>query len=374
MWKRMWTLFHARNKEYYRDRSALGWNLLFPFLVIIGFSMLFSEDKQVLYKVGVVHAMVPAAAQEQQASRHMDPGTAGLELRSARGPVSRNTAAFIEQYKNFKNTRFIEFVEFNSSDAALEKLLHHRLDLVIDPVSGQYWVSRSSPKGYVVEKLLFAAEENPTYGFRKQSITGREVPYIEWLFPGILGMNMMFSALFGVGYVVVRYRKNGALKRLSVTPVTPFEFLTAQVISRMFLLMVTTTIVYIGCALLYGFQCQGSYAGLFFVFALGGFSMVSLALLIASRSSSEEFAGGILNILSWPMMFLSEVWFSLEGAKPWVQKVSKLFPLTYMIDCARKITNDGAGLYELRWQILVLTLMSAFFLILGSLLFKWQKS
>jgi ABC-type multidrug transport system permease subunit len=102
--------------------------------------------------------------------------------------------------------------------------------------------------------------------------------------------------------------------------------------------------------------------------------MISLGLLIASRSSSEEFAGGVLNVLSWPMMFLSEVWFSLEGAKPWVQKASKIFPLTHMIDCARRIMNDGAGLYELRWQVLVLAGMSAFFLVLGSLLFKWQKS
>ena len=101
--------------------------------------------------------------------------------------------------------------------------------------------------------------------------------------------------------------------------------------------------------------------------------MISLALLIASRSNSEEFAGGILNIVSWPMMFLSEVWFSLEGARPWVQKFSLAFPLTHMVSGARKIMNDGVSIFELQTQIIVLTTMSIFFLLTGSLLFKWHK-
>jgi len=184
----------------------------------------------------------------------------------------------------------------------------------------------------------------------------------------------MFSALFGVGYVVVRYRKNGALKRLSTTPVKPFEFLTAQVLSRMFILLVTTVLVYIGSTLIYNFECRGSYLSLIFVFILGGFSMISLGLLISARSSSEEFAGGLLNIITWPMMFLSEVWFSLEGAKPWVHRVSQLFPLTHMIDAARKIMNDGYTLLDVRYQVLVMLGMTALFLLSGSLLFKWQKN
>ncbi len=100
--------------------------------------------------------------------------------------------------------------------------------------------------------------------------------------------------------------------------------------------------VYAGCAVLYGFSCRDRTDALL-VFAVGGFSMVPLGLLVASRSSSEEFAGGVLNLLSWPMMFLSEVWFSLEGGRDWVQKLAKVFPLTHMIDAARRVMTDGAG-------------------------------
>ena len=101
--------------------------------------------------------------------------------------------------------------------------------------------------------------------------------------------------------------------------------------------------------------------------------MISLGLIVACRSSSEEFAGGILNLITWPMMFLSEVWFSLEGAQPWVRHFSKMLPLTHLTDGARKIMNDGAGLFEIKVHLITLTLMSCAFLLIGSLMFKWQK-
>ena len=112
----------------------------------------------------------------------------------------------------------------------------------------------------------------------KEPIQGREIRYIDWLFPGILGMNMMFSALWGVGYVVVRYRKNGVLKRLKATPLTAFEYLSAQMLSRIFLLMFTLVVVWVGCDLIFSFQVRGPYLDLFVVFLLGSLSLTALGL------------------------------------------------------------------------------------------------
>jgi ABC-type multidrug transport system permease subunit len=344
MLTRIWTLFKARNWEFLRDRSAFAWNILFPFMVIVGFSLIFSDDRQILYKVGII------------------------------SPMKMAVPADDIQLQSFEKMKYIEFIPFKTEDHALYNLLHHRIDLLIDQSKGVYWTSKTSPKGYIAEQLLKSSAINQNIQLRKETVKGVEIPYIEWLFPGILGMNMMFSALFGVGYVVVTYRKNGVLKRLSVTPLRPWEFITSQILSRMFLLLLTTGIVFIGCKLLYGFSVRGSYLSLLLVLSLGGFSMISLALVVASRSSSEEFAGGILNLITWPMMFLSEVWFSLEGAEPWVQKVSQIFPLTQMIDAARKIMNDGASLQDVQSNLILLSLMSLLFIITGSLLFKWQKN
>jgi len=352
MIRRIWTIFKARNNEFFRDRAAYGWNLLFPFLIIIGFSIMFSEEQQTLYKVGIVyeHGSEPA-------------------LNSENITVS---VADDAQFLIFKKTKYIEFLDFSVFQTALDKLKHHRLDFLINPNTKQYWLSTTSPKGYIVEKLLQAGSESTESLYTQKKITGSEIPYAEWLFPGILGMNIMFSALYGVGYTVVRYRKNGVLKRFSVTPLRPFEFLAAQIISRMYLLTLTTLIVFLGCMVIFDFKCNGSYLSLLVVFLIGGFSMISVGLVIAARSSSEEFANGVLNLISWPMMFLSEVWFSLEGAKPWAKTLSALLPLTHLIDGARKIMNDGASLFDIRYQITMLTGMAIFFFITGSVFFKWN--
>ena len=332
-----------------RRFAGFGWNIIFPFLIILGFSLMFTEDRQVLYKIGVIG---PSAASEQKAL----------------SPVQQR------EWKGFRSMRYLEFIPLESEAEGMNKLSHHRLDLVLDPAKGRYWVSRTSPRGYIAERMLQSSGQEARGSFVREAVRGEEIPYIEWLFPGILGMNIMFSALFGVGYVVVRYRKNGVLKRMSVTPLRPWEFLTAQVLSRMFLILATTVIVYAGCSLIFGFTCHGSYLSLVLIFALGGFSMVTLGLVVASRSSSEEFAGGVLNVISWPMMFLSEVWFSLEGANPWIKKLSLICPLTPLTTGARRIMNDGASLGDIGFHILTLTVMSAVFLAAGAFFFRWQKA
>jgi ABC-type multidrug transport system permease subunit len=154
-------------------------------------------------------------------------------------------------------------------------------------------------------------------------VEGRALRYVDWLLPGLLAVNMMFSCLFGVGYVIVRYHKIGVLRRFKATPLSAFEFLAAQVGSRFLLVMAVTIIIYIGTDVFLDFLMLGSYALLFLVFTAGALCLIALGLLFAARTASEELAGGLLNLVSWPMMLLSGAWFSLEGTPGWIQM---LFP------------------------------------------------
>jgi ABC-type multidrug transport system permease subunit len=207
----------------------------------------------------------------------------------------------------------------------------------------------------------------------KQEIQGVQIRYIDWLFPGIIGMNIMFSSLFGVGYVIVRYRRIGVLKRLKATPVTALEYLTAQLASRVLILLASSSLVWVGCDFLFSFHMQGSYLDVFAVFFCGTLCLVSLGLIVACRGTNEEVTNGVINFISWPMMFLSEVWFSIEGASGWVKTVAKALPLTHFLSAARKIINDGATLAQVSPEIGILLGMSLVFLIIGSLFFSWTK-
>ena len=345
--KRVWVMFKARNYEFFRDKASFGWNFLFPFLLVAGFGILFGGREYVEYKIGVFPA-----------------------------PAGTLAAETIEVPAGLRDTRFLQFVGFASRDEALAKLRHHKVDLVIQAGSPphRYWTSDESHKGYLVEKIFQAGMMPPDalLASRKGQVPSNPIRYIDWLFPGILAMNMMFSALWGVGYVVVRYRKNGTLRRLKATPLTAFEYLTAQMLSRLFLLMFTLMVVWFGCDLIFKFNVAGSLIDIFLMFFLGSLSLAALGLVLAARGVSEEFTTGILNFISWPMMFLSEVWFSLEGAPQWVKQVAQVFPLTQLLQGIRKITNDGATLTGVLPEIGILAGMTILFLAAGAYLFSWD--
>ncbi|MEW5908749.1 MAG: ABC transporter permease [Thermodesulfobacteriota bacterium] len=346
--KRLWAIFKARNLEFFRDRSALGWNFVFPFLIVAGFGVIFGGKGYTEYKVGLA------------------PYSGRIESGSS-----------VDIPSDFKELRYTEFVGFQTLEEGLETLRHHKIDLLIriDATPFQYWVDDTSPKGYILEKAFRGsfAEMTDDLPASRMEFKGKRIRYIDWLFPGILSMNMMFSALWGVGYIVVRYRKNGVLKRLKATPLTAFEYLTAQVLSRIFLLMFTLTVVWAGCHLIFSFEVAGFYLDLFAVFFVGGLSMSAMGLLVASRGTSEEFADGVLNFITWPMMFLSEVWFSIESAPRWIKTFAQTFPLTHMLKAARMIMNDGASLRDVSLEIGILLSIALVCLTLGASLFSWNK-
>jgi len=331
--RRLLSVFHARNLEFLRDRGTLIFSLLLPVMLVIGMGFVFGGPPRPLFKVAVLGAAVEA---------HTHP---------------------------FLAERYVQFVPLANESDALRKLTHQQVDLLVDFAGGtRYWVNTDSPKGYVVERLLLAAEP----GAQRQPVTGKAVRYIDWLFPGILGMNMMFSCLFGVGYVVLRYRKSGFLKRLHATPLTAFEFLSAQVLSRLSLILFVTLVLYLGIGTIIGFHSAGNPLLLALLAVLGALSMIALGLTIAARFSSDELVGGLLNVLTWPMMLLSGIWFSLEGSPRWVQWVAHIFPLTHLLDAARAVMLDGAGLAQIAPNLLYLAATTLVFLAFGAWSFRWR--
>jgi ABC-type multidrug transport system permease subunit len=331
--RRIAAIFVARNREFVRDRSALAWSILLPLVIVFGFAFAFSGEAPERFTIGVL------------------------------GPAPEDAAAMQLEH--------VDHVAFEALEPALEKVRRHEIDLLIEPSAQRYWVSDASPNGYVLERVL-AGVNTADSAYERHSVPGRTIRYVDWLVPGLLAMNMMFAALFGVGFVIVRYRKNGVLKRLKATPLTPSEFLVAQLGSRLIIIVAVTAAIFAGSNAILDYPVRGSYLDLLLVLILGGICLVSLSLTIAARTASEELAGGLLNMISWPMMFLSGVWFSTEGLHPWLQHLALALPLTHVIEAARAVMIDGAGFLRILPHLGVLALMSAAFLVIGARLFRWE--
>lgn len=336
--QRLFAMTWARTLEFLRDRSALSWNMLVPVIMVAGIAWVFSGPGQPLFKVAVI----------------------------ADAPLQASTHPFL-------GTEHVRFYKEDDLDGAVRKVQRHRIDMLVDLRStpGKYWVNDENPKGYVLEKLL-AGIDGPK--LERQAAAGAAIRYVDWLVPGVLGMNMMFSCLFGIGYVIVRYRKSGYLKRLNATPLTALEFIVAQLISRLTLILLITVAVFAGTNSFLHFRMEGSYLDLFIVTLVGSVAMIAMGLVISARVTSEELAGGLLNVLSWPMMVLSGVFFSVDGAPPVLQKAADLFPLTHLLNAARAIMLDGATLGELVYPLSVLGAMAIVFLALGASVFRWRQT
>ena len=333
--RRFLAILTARNREFLRDRSTMAWNTVFPVLIVISFAYAFTIDNRDLFNVGIL----------ADTERSSDTQTA-----------------------SFLNIEHIHFFHVRELASAITKVERHQIDMLLDLRQRRYWINSQSANGYILEQLLLRSGGNMI----KQTVSGEEIRYVDWLIPGILGMNVMFSSLFGVGYVIVRYRKNGVLKRLKATPLSAFEFLSAQVVSRLWLIVLLTTLIFTGTNLLVGFRMYGSYITLLVVLTLGTLSMISLGLIIAARMRSEEAANGLLNLISWPMMLMSGVWFSLEGSPAMVTKAAQLLPLTHAVGAARAVMIDGASMQDIGYNLGVLSLMTALFMFIGACSFRWE--
>ena len=326
--------------EFVRDRGTFFWNLLFPVFLVLGFAFAFSGGDDQLFKVGVVGPVDP-----------------GLKLTG------------MEQ---------VLVVPYDDEDSARQKLERHQIDFLVNSATSTFAINKESSKGRFVRDLFIAQQAASLAGsggariYSESFVTGKATRYVDWIVPGVIGMNMMFSSLFGVGYVIVRYRKNGVLKRFKATPVSALNFVGAQAASRLVIVLLTSIFVFAGTNLFLHFMMRGSYLDLLLVTTLGILCMISIGLVFASRMRSEELAGGVLNLITFPMLALSGVFFSLEGSPQILRTISRGFPLTHFIEAARKIMLDGATLVQVAPNLLVLGGLTVAFLLLSAVLFKWE--
>lgn len=329
--KRFLAVFYARNLEFFRDKVTFIWNLLFPIFLIFGFAFAFSEDNSSTYKIGI--------------SGH-------TEIRY-----------------DFFEYKYLQFIQYDSIEDSLKKLTHHQIDMIIDLDNNTYYINNESSNGYLVERILLSDRKQ---NFKKETVTGQKIRKVDWFVPGVLGMNIMFGCLMGVGFVIIRYRKNRVLKRFKATPLHAYEFIIAQLFSRFFIVAFMSTVIYVGTNSFLHFKMEGSYIDLIIITIISIFCHISLGLLFSSRIKSEEVGSGIINIIVWPMMFLSGIFFSLEGTPKSLQIVSRIFPITHFIEGARKIMLDGAGLMEISNNLFFLIASTVVLLVISAFLFKWE--
>jgi ABC-type multidrug transport system permease subunit len=196
-------------------------------------------------------------------------------------------------------------------------------------------------------------------------------PYTAYLLPGLLGLNLLVMGVFSTGIIDVMLRQKGGYKRLATTPLPRSVYLAASVTVRLIVVIFAAAALLGVGRLVFGIHCQGSLLALAALLLLGAACFISLGYVLGSLVRSVETYNGVSNLVFLPMMLLSGVYFSLDGAPVWLQRSVDLLPLAPLLHALRAVYIDGASLASQGGQIAVVAAWSLGLFTLAARRFKW---
>jgi ABC-type multidrug transport system permease subunit len=364
-------LTRSRLREFWRDPAALFWVFCFPILLAAGLGVAFRNRPPDPVRVVVV-VPVTAAPAGPTPSSSGDAARVAQVLEAAQGfVVERLPEADAALRLRRGQTDLLVLVD---GPAATDSGTN---DATAPKAAYTYRFDDTRPESRyarlaVDDALQRAAGRADTATTADARVTEPGSRYIDFLMPGLIGMNLLGGSMWGLGFGIVEQRKRKLLKRLAGTPMRRRDYLLSMLLSRLFFLVIeVVALVAIG-RVAFGVAVQGSHVAVLAVCVLGGFAFTGLALLLAARPSSTEAASGWLNAAVMPMWILSGTFFSAARFPDWLQPIVQALPLTAMNDALRAVINEGQPLATQGGELAILAAWGTITFAIALRIFRWQ--
>lgn len=339
-------LFLYRMRTFYREPEAMFWTYGFPILLTLALGLAFRSKPAEVIAVDIV------------ASDH----------------ASEIKAKILEQDDIFD-------IEINPPDVCTDRLRYGKTSIVVkgegltDPVEYQYDPTR--PESTLARAKIDDALQR-AIGGRKDpiTVTNNEVTepgarYIDFLVPGLLGMNLMGGGLWGCGFVLTDMRVKKLLKRLIATPMRKSDFLLSLIGGRL-VFTIPELLALLGSGwLVFNVRIEGGIINIVLMALIGALSFAGIGLLVASRAEKIETISGLMNLVMLPMWLCSGVFFSYERFPDVLMPFIKALPLTQLNDALRAIILEGSSIFDQGIPILILTAWGAVSFVLAVKWFRW---
>ena len=196
--------------------------------------------------------------------------------------------------------------------------------------------------------------------------------YVDWLIPGIVGLSIMGTSMWGIGFAIVQARMRKLLKRLVASPMRKHEYLLAQVAGRLVLLAPEAGAPLIFGVLILGMPIRGSVVSTCIICLVGALAFGGIGLLLASRARTFEAISGLMNLSTVPMWVVSGVFFSSTNFPQAMQPMIQALPLTALVNALRSVVLDGAALQDVMRELGVLAAWGAGSFLLALRIFRWR--
>jgi ABC-2 type transport system permease protein len=332
----------ARLREFWRDPGALFWTFGFPMVLAVSLGLAFRSQPAPVLNVALV-CSASCGDLEHPLLRAGDLSLVNLD-----------------------------------EVQAMTALRRAKLDLVLiprGPRNMEYHFDPTRPEGKAARAAAeLALDPNPTPRMRVVEIAATlpGARYIDFLLPGLLGVNLMSSSVWGISFSIVESRRRKLLKQLSATPMRKRDYLAAVMLARLLFVGFEVLAILGFGVLTFSVPVRGSIISAWLLAMLGSLSFTGLALLVASRARSIEAVSGWSNLTTLPMWLLSGVFFSYERFPEWLWPALRCLPLTALNAGLRAIVNDGRSITSLGFEILVLIGWSALAYAVALRIFRWQ--
>lgn len=335
----LYQLTMVRFKLFLREPEAIFWIFVFPILLTVGLGIAFRNRPADVLQVGATTTQLTQAlaADKGIAAKTMDEAEGTHEL------ATGNILLLAIQTQDGVTYKYDD----TNPDARAARLV---ADRAIQAASGQHAAV------HVENRLVHE--------------TGAR--YIDFVVPGLLGMNLMGSAIWGMGFAIVEARQKKLLKRLVASPMPRWEYLASYILSRLIMLVVEV-LVFLGFSrLVFGVPFRGSLWELGFLCVVTSLAFSALGILVASRARTMEAASGLMNLVMLPMWILSGVFFSASRFPAVVQPVVRALPLTAAIDTLRGNMLQGMNLGQMMAPVAILLVWLVVPFAVALRIFRWR--
>jgi ABC transporter DrrB family efflux protein len=328
--------------EFIREPEAIFWVFVFPVLMALGLGIAFRNRPVESLRVAV------------------QDGRGAVKLAATLDSFPELRALVLEPE--------IAHNELRTGKIALVVIPGDSLTYVFDPTRDESQLARRA----VDDAVQRTAGRADPIAAGERHLTDPGSRYIDFLIPGLLGLNLMGSGMWGIGFNIVQARRKKLLKRLLATPMRKSEYLLSYVLSR-FVFMILEVAALVGFGwLVFDVRVHGSILDLLLVSVVGALAFAGLGMLTASRAQTLEGVSGIMNLVMMPMWIFSGVFFSYTRFPDPLQPVIKALPLTPLLDALRSVMIDGAPLTANLGRLAIIGLWGGLSFAAALKIFRWS--
>jgi ABC-type multidrug transport system permease subunit len=343
-WHAFGQLVLARLRIFFREPEALFWVYFFPILMAVGLAVAFWNRPPEAPAIDVVRSTTPGA--DEELAEQLRKGNVKVEV--------HDEAECLARYRVGKTALF---VSLNGKDVTFG----------LDPTR-----SESVAAKYQVEAIVRRWKTPDAVTPHEQLETEPGNRYIDFLVPGLMGMNLVGGGMWGIGFVMVDMRVRKILKRMVATPVRRGDFLLSMFAARMIMIVPEMLSLYLVGRLAFHVPMRGSHLTMALIMIMGALAASCMGLLIASRTKKSETVVGLINLCILPMWLLSGVFFSSKKFPDVAQPFIQALPLTQINDALREVMLEGKSLADVAWRIAILAAYALVCFLLALRLFRWS--